>query len=137
MIRNALAVVVGMIVGMVANMALIFLNLVFYPMPEGVEMADQEAMSAYFERLPATAFLLPIVAHLAQAFVGGLIAARMGASRPVMLAMIVGTLSMVGGIVNLMTPGIPTWMAVELPFYLVVAWQAGKMVERSRGDEAA
>ena len=26
----------------------------------------------------------------------------------------------------------PKWMMVELPLYLILAWKAGKMVERSR-----
>ena len=134
MLRNILAVIAGLAVGMVVNMALVLLNVyVLYPMPEGTSMQDQEQFKAYLETLPATAFLVPVVAHLAQAFVGGWTAARIGASRPVLLAMIVGVISLVGGIINLMTIEGPGWMYVELPLYLVAAWLAGRIEVRRRG----
>ncbi|MEE2856364.1 MAG: hypothetical protein VX949_03120, partial [Planctomycetota bacterium] len=88
MLRNVGAVIAGMIVGMALNMAIIMLNLIFFPMPEGLSMQDQEGFSAWAKTLPETAFILPMVAHLAQAFGGGWLAARLGASHPMVLAMI-------------------------------------------------
>jgi predicted membrane channel-forming protein YqfA (hemolysin III family) len=49
-----------------------------------------------------------------------------------LLAMIVGALSLMGGIMNMMSIDGPAWMAVELPLYLVVAWLAGRRVVRRR-----
>lgn len=59
-------------------------------------------------------------------------AARLGASRPMVLALIIGVLSPIGGIVNLMTIDGPAWMIVELPLYLVVALAAGTIEQRRR-----
>jgi hypothetical protein len=43
MIRNILAVIVGLAAGMAVNMALVMLNgYVLFPMPEGMDMYDQE-----------------------------------------------------------------------------------------------
>ena len=136
--RNVLAVLVGLIAGSMVNMALILLNsYVLYPMPEGTDMNDSEQMNAYVATLPATAFLVVLAAHLGQSFVGGWVAARMGKSRPVLLAMIIGVLSLIGGIMNMMniTEG-PSWMVIELPLYLVVAWFAGRMVQKARAGSA-
>ena len=131
MIRNILAVVVGLAVGMAVNMALVMLNgAVLFPMPDGLDMFDPEqadAFNAYIATLPTSAFLVVLAAHLGQSFFGGWVAARMAASQPMSLAMIVGGLSLAAGIMNMMTIDGPAWMIIELPLYLVVAWLAGRM----------
>jgi hypothetical protein len=132
MFRHLSAVIAGLVIGMIANMAIIMLNLVIYPMPEGLSMDDQEAFSAWVSTLPETSFLLPMVAHMAQAFFGGWVAARLGSSHPMALAMIVGVLSLVGGIINALSLAIPTWMWIEMPFYLVLAWVAGTIELKRR-----
>ena len=132
LLRNIGAVIAGMIVGMALNMAIIMANLIFFPMPEGLSMQDQEGFSAWAATLPDSAFILPMMAHLAQAFGGGWLAARLGASNPMVLAMIVGVLSLVGGIMNALSMEIPTWMWLEMPFYLVLAWAAGNIEVKRR-----
>ena len=132
MLRNVGAVFAGLIVGMALNMAIIMVNLIPFPMPEGLSMQDQEGFSAWAKTLPATAFILPMVAHLAQAFFGGWAAARLGASSPMRLAMIIGVGSLLGGIYNAMSLEIPTWMWIEMPFYLVLAWVAGNIEVKRR-----
>lgn len=128
MLRNILAVIVGLFVGSAINMGLIMLNTsVLYPMPEGTTMEDTEAFNAYLADLPVTAFLVVMAAHLLQAFVGGYVAARLGASRPMLLAMIIGVLSLVGGVMAMQMMDGPAWMAAELPLYLILAWLAGRL----------
>jgi nitrate/nitrite transporter NarK len=128
MIRNIFAVLAGLAVGMVVNQALIFLNaFVLYPMPPGTSMEDPELFSAYITTLPTAAFLVVLAAHLGQSFVGGWVAARIGSSRPMLLAMIVGLFSLAGGVAMMTIVKGPDWMYIELPLYLVVAWQAGRM----------
>jgi len=135
MIRNILAVIAGLAAGMAVNMALIMLNAhVLFPMPEGTDMSDPEQMNAYIATLPTAAFVVVLVAHLGQSFVGGWTAARIGASKPMVLAMIVGVLSLVGGVLNMMQLEHPTWMYVELPLYLVVAWLAGRIEQKRRAS---
>ena len=133
MIRNILAVIVGLAVGMAVNMALVILNgYVLFPMSEGMDMYDPEQMNAYVATLPTAAFFVVLAAHLGQSFVGGWVAARLGASRPMLLAMIVGVASLIGGILNMMSIKGPAWMLIELPLYLVVAWMAGRMEVKRR-----
>ena len=133
MIRNIVAVIAGLVVGMLVNMALVLLNVyVFFPMPPGTDMADPEQFNAYIATLPTVAFFVVLAAHLGQSFVGGWTAARIGSSRPMMLAMIVGVGTLAGGIINMMTVKGPTWMYIELPLYLVVAWFAGRIELKRR-----
>lgn len=128
MIRNIVAVVIGLAAGMAVNMSLVMLNAyVLFPMPEGMDMNDPEQMNAWVATLPTAAFFVVIAAHLGQSFVGGWVAARLGSSRPMLLAMIVGVASLAGGILSMMDIKGPAWFVIELPLYLVVAWLAGRM----------
>jgi hypothetical protein len=131
MLRNVLAVVAGMIVGSALNMGLIQLNMrVLFPMPAGMDMNDAAQFNAFVAGLPTLAFLVVVLAHLGQSFVGGWVAARLGASHPMRLAMIIGLLSLAGGIMAMMMIRGPDWMLVELPLYLVVAWLAGRIEQK-------
>lgn len=128
MLRNTFALVLGLIVGMAVNMGIIMLNSsVLFPMPEGTSMADPAQMNAYVASLPIIALLVVMVAHLGQAFVGGLVAARVAASKPMLLAMIIGALSLLGGIMNAVSIHTPLWFYIEMPLYLVAAWSAGQI----------
>lgn len=133
MLRNVGAVVAGMVVGSAANMAIIMGSWLLYPPPD--QVADQEALAEFIGTLPAGAFVLVMVAHLAQAGIGGWLAARLGSSRPLMLALIVGVLSMMGGLMNMFLYPSPWWMWIELPLYLVVSGAAGQQVDRSRRSD--
>ncbi len=128
MIRNILAVVIGLVVGMAFNMGLVVLNTAFYPMPEGVSFEEPVGLEAYFEGLPLTAFLLVLVAHLGQSFFGALVAATISRNAALRVAMIVGVLSLVGGVLNMLVMPLPTWMWLEFPLYLAVAYGAGWLV---------
>jgi len=142
-VRNLLALIAGLVAGMGVNMALVSLNAyVLFPMPEGtampmsaeVSLEDMAQFQEYISGLPTTAFLVVLAAHIGQSFVGGWVAARLGSSRPMLLAMTVGVISLAGGIMNMMTIKGPTWMYIELPLYLVVAWLAGRMEIRRQAS---
>lgn len=133
MTRNILATLFGLFVGMCVNMAIIQLNMsVLYPMPEGLDPNNTAKFNQYLQSLPALAFVVVILAHLGQSFVGALVAARLGHSHPKVLAMIIGVLSLLGGIMAMMMFAGPKWMAIELPLYLAVAWAAGTFEEYRR-----
>ncbi|HBF22848.1 MAG TPA: hypothetical protein DDW23_03445 [Planctomycetes bacterium] len=131
MINNAIAVVVGLAVGMAVNMGLVVANMALFPAPEGFNWEDPVVVSEYLAALPILAFLIVLAAHLGQAFVGGWVAAKISKANPMGVALTVGALSLAGGIMNMMQLPHPTWMWIEMPLYLVVAWAAGNL-ERSR-----
>jgi len=127
MFRNIAAVVVGGVVGLLFNASLVSLNVFLFPTPEDFTWEDSSIVSAYFDTLPLTAFLIVLIAHLGQSFIGAYVAARISNNRVMLVAMIVGFLSLVGGIINAMMIPVPTWMLIEMPLYLVVAWWAGSL----------
>ena len=129
--RDIIAVLVGWIVGMAANRAFVFLSVALYPMPDGVTFEDKEGFAVYVETLPRVAFLIVLVAHLSQAFFGALVAAKISRKRPMVVAMIIGVLSLIGGYINMQSIPLPTWMWIEMPLYLVFAWLAAYLVVAS------
>ncbi|MEQ1570842.1 MAG: hypothetical protein ABMA64_34755 [Myxococcota bacterium] len=134
MIRNFGAVVVGLFVGMLVNMSLILLNTqVLFPVPPELNPSDPAQLAVYVASLPVAALVVVVAAHLGQAFVGGWVAARLAGSAPRVPALIVGALTLVGGVLNLRTLHGPAWMWLEVPLYLVVAWAAGELEVRRRG----
>ena len=128
MIRNTLAVIIGLAVGMIFNTGMVLLNTELHPMPDGVDFNDAEGMSAYIAALPSMGWLLIVVAHVGQAFIGGLLAAAIGQSASMVVAMIVGVISMLLGIANLMSMPLPAWVWIEMPLYLLAAWFAARIV---------
>jgi hypothetical protein len=135
-VRNILAVLAGMIVGSAVNMGLIMLSWQIFPMPEGMDPNDSAQFNEYVAGLPVAALLLVILAHLGQSFVGGLVAARIAATRPMVVALIIGALTLLGGILNMMSIEHPTWMYIEVPLYIVVAWAAGRLEIKRRAKKA-
>lgn len=133
MLRTILGVIAGLFVGSIFNMALIMLNAyVLFPLPAGADMNVPKVMTAWIATLPTSAFLIVIVAHLGQAGLGGWLAARISSSRPIIPAMVVGTLTMLACIMNgISLPG-PVWMWIEVPLCLVVAFGVGRIEERRR-----
>ncbi len=133
MFRNIGGVIAGLVVGSMANMALIILNTsVLFPMPPGVDMNNAEQFSAYLADLPALAFVVALLAHLSQAGIGGWVAARIGATRPVTLALIVGCLTALGSAINMANLGGPPWMWIDVPLCVALGWGVGTLEQRRR-----
>ena len=132
MIRNVIAVLVGLFVGMTANMMVVQLNLLMFPLPDGVTWTDTDELIAWIETLPQSAFVLVLIAHLSQSFFGALIAGFIAKRNVMQIAMTVGILTSIGGLVNLLRIPAPFWFWIELPLYLIVAWAAAKIVLRIR-----
>ena len=131
--RNILSVFVGLVVGFLFNASCVALNGHLFPAPKDFSWEDSDVVSAYFDALPLAAFLIVLVAHLGQSFFGGYVAGRISKDCVMMVAMIVGGLSLVGGIMNFMMLPLPMWMLIEMPLYLIVAWWAGNIAMKKRG----
>ena len=133
LIRNIGAVVVGLVIGMAVNMAIILLNFeVLYPMPRGTDMNNPTEFNAFLASLPASAFITVMLAHLSQSFVGAWFAAYFGTSHKMTLALFVGGMSLIGGLASMFIIDGPDWLVIELPLYLIVAWAAARVAPHAR-----
>ncbi len=129
------AIAVGIFVGMLCNMGIGLANILIFPMQEGMTLSDafnektQQAFIDWLESLPQSAFLLVLVAHLSQAFIGGLVAGFISKKHVRAAAMVVGCVTLVSGLINMLTVPAPIWLWIEMPLYIVCAWWAGNLAK--------
>ncbi len=127
-LKNILAVIAGWIGGSFINMGLVEAGHKVFPV-EGLDPSDFEAMAAMFPSLEPKYFLFPFLAHALGTLVGAVIAARLAASHKTKMAMIVGLIFLLGGLlINYMITG-PIWFTVAdlVLAYLPMAWLGGML----------
>lgn len=134
-LRNILAVVAGWFVGSLVNMGLVQLGHSIFPI-EGVDPTDMEAFAAVIPTLGPEYFIFPFLAHAVGTFAGAGLAAAIGVNQKMTLALIVGVLFLLGGIVvNYMLPG-PIWFsALDIVVaYIPMAYFAAKLVQKQKNQ---
>lgn len=132
-LRLVLAVVAGILLGGVVNMAIVMIGPMVIPPPPGADMTTVEGLVAAMPLLEPKHFIAPFLAHALGTLVGALVAVRIGTSRPALVAYIVGLAFLCGGIAaSTMIPA-PTWfIALDLvAAYLPMAWLAVRLGVRT------
>lgn len=137
-LRNVLAVIAGIVVGGVANMTLITLSPSIIPLPPGVDVSDPASLSGAMSLFEPKHFLMPFLAHAANAFVGALVVSLIAASHRARLAYGIGAFTLLGGIAACFMIPAPAWfMALDLVVaYIPMAWLAIQLGNRMRPDVA-
>ena len=126
---------------MACNMLLIGVSQSIHSPPAGYDQNDMEQLKAYIQSLPASAFLLVLLAHQSQAFVGGLLGTLVSGRRSLIVAWILGAFTLLGCVMMLMIARGPIWFSIlDVLLPLPLAWLAGKLVlkkDESGGAAAA
>jgi hypothetical protein len=125
-VRNVLAVLVGIVVGGGVNMALITLGPSLIPPPAGVDVTNAESLSKSIHLFEPRHFVMPFLAHAVGTFVGALAAFLIAATQKTQFAWAIGGFFLCGGIAaSFMIPA-PAWfIALDLlAAYLPMAWLA-------------
>lgn len=127
-VRNIIAVIAGILIGSVINMALVELGNVLIPV-EGADVSTMEDLERIMPSFTYKNFIFPFLAHALGTLSGAFIAALIAASHKTKFAFAIGGLFLLGGItVNLMLPG-PIWFkALDLLLaYIPMAFIGGKI----------
>ena len=128
-LRNALGIILGVIIGGVVNGGLVVIGPMIIPPPQGVDMTTVEGISAGMHLLGPANFMVPFLAHALGTFAGALVAYFVAASHKTIAVYFIGGLYLIGGIVaSFMIPA-PVWfIALDLiAAYLPMAWLALKL----------
>ncbi len=127
-LRNVLAVVAGAVVGSIVNMGLIVIGGKVIPPPAGVDVTTMEGLKAGIHLFQPKNFVFPFLAHALGTLAGAYLAARLAASRKMAMALIVGVLFLVGGVINVMSLSAPMWFNVLdlVVAYIPMAWIGGR-----------
>lgn len=111
-LRNILVVIAGLVIGSMANMAIISLSSSVIAPPAGVDVTTIEGLTEGMHLFEPKHYIMPFLAHAIGTLVGAFIVARFAVRRQVSLAIFVGVFFLIGGIVNVYLLPSPTWFAV-------------------------
>lgn len=111
-VRNVLAVLAGIVVGSLVNMALVNLGPSIIPLPEGADVSTAEGLRESMRLFTPANFIFPFLAHALGTLAGAYLAARLAASHAVKLALGIGVFFLIGGIVAAIMLGGPLWFIV-------------------------
>ena len=111
-IRGGLAVIIGLLVGGVVNMALILIGSHVIPPPPGVDVSDVHSMSAGMHLFQPKHFLFPFLAHACGTLVGSALAYLLAASHRRWYSYGIGVASLAGGIAAACMIPAPNWFIV-------------------------
>lgn len=137
MARKFVALVVGLVAGFVGILLVEGLSVMFYPPPADLDMTNTDAMRRYVESLPVGAFLFVLFAHAFGSLIGAFVCAAIVGQRWFTGSLIIGTVFLVAGIINLGMIPHPNWFAVVdvilyVPFSLLGGWISQAIMGRSR-----
>lgn len=135
LLRNVLAVIAGIVIGGIVNMALVTVSPSLIPPPAGVDVTNAESLRSAMHLFEPRHFVMPFLAHAVGTLVGALVAYLIAASHKARLAYAVGAFFLVGGIAaSFMIPA-PTWfIALDLLVaYLPMAWLGIRIGTRLKG----
>ncbi|MCB9284579.1 MAG: hypothetical protein H6563_10930 [Lewinellaceae bacterium] len=128
-LRNILAVIAGIVVGSVINMGIIMLSSSIIPLPEGVDPSSMESLKANMHLFEPKHFLFPFLAHALGTLSGAWLAARIAANRQLVLALVIGVVFLIGGIMNVISLPAPVWFDVLdlAAAYIPMGWLGWKL----------
>ena len=138
-LRNVLAVLAGLVIGSIVNMALITLGPSLIPPPAGVDLTTPEGLNKGIHLLQPRHFVMPFLAHALGTLAGALAAYLIAGSYKARIAYAIGALFLLGGVAaSFMIPA-PAWfIALDLvAAYLPMAWLAIRIGSRLQRGKAA
>ncbi len=128
---------VGLGLGMALNMGLITLNMTLHGPPEGLSWEEPAQVEAFMASMPVLGFLIVLLAHSGQAFLGSLVGTLISGRRSILAGMIIGALTLVGCVMMLASIPGPLWFAVlDVLLPLPAAYLAARLVMRKDAEPA-
>lgn len=112
MFRKISAVVLGVVTAVILIIAIEALGHAVYPPPHDPDVANAEALQAYVMSAPIAALLFVMAAWLTATLFGGLLACFIARETPLVYAAIVGSLVLLGTIINLLSIPHPLWFSI-------------------------
>ena len=114
-IRSILAIVIGIVAGMLANMGLVTISPMIIAPPENVDVTTAEGLQSSIHLFQPKHFIMPFLAHALGTFVGAWVAIKIAQSNEKSIALFFGIFFLLGGISAVAMIPAPTWFnAIDL-----------------------
>ncbi|MBL8814778.1 MAG: hypothetical protein JNL58_02020 [Planctomyces sp.] len=105
---------------------------ILYPLPEGIDTSDLDALKKHISTLPAGAFGLVLLSYVAGTTAGSWVGVRSSAARSAIPAWILVGLNLLAGIANMvMIPHPPLFMAACLAVFPICGYLGIRLGRRS------
>lgn len=127
--RSIVAVVLGIILGGIVVGLVEYVGHMIYPMPAGIDTSNPESLKTYAANAPTGAKLFVILAWALGSLTGGWLAAFVARQSHTQLALIVGGVLMIFGIMNMLTIPSPLWFWIAgILVFLPAAYAGARLV---------
>ncbi len=134
--RSILGFLAGAAVAMVVIAIVEGISGFMHPMPEGMNMTDAQAMRDFAATLPASAFVMVVLAWSLGALAGGWLAGRIAARSTALHGLTIGLLLLLGAVVNLALIPHPGWVwAAGILLPPACGYLGGLLARRAPGPE--
>ena len=132
-LRNTLAVIAGFVALAVTKYVALKLGNAVIPPPAGVDLSTMDGFKAAIPLFEAKQWLPAFFEHAMGSMAGGAVAAFVAVSHRMKLALAIGALHMVGGMIAAVMLPFPIWVVVIdiVAMYLPMAWIGGKLGSRT------
>jgi len=132
LIKNILAIVLGIIIGSAVNMALIMLGHTIIPPPAGFDPMDMDSLVANMHLFENKHFVFPFLAHALGTLVGAAAAVKVSTNGQMSFALAIAVFFLAGGIYNAFALPGPGWFnALDLVLaYIPMGWLGYKIIQR-------
>lgn len=127
--RNVSAVILGLFIGGQFNMVILELGMKILPLPDGVDLNKIETIAANIDKYTFPHFVNVFLAHGLGTLLAAFICVKLAKSQHFNLAMVVGVLFLIGGIMAVtMIPAPLTFNIIDLVgAYIPMAWIGYKL----------
>lgn len=129
MVRNILAVIAGIVVGLIINGCLIQISGIVIPPPEGVDPSDMESLKAGMHLFGPQHFIVPFLAHALGTLAAALVASLIAVSHNFKIGIGLGALFLIGGLTAAYLLPAPLWFeALDIILaYIPMGWLGWKL----------
>ena len=140
-LRNILAVIIGLPVGGTVNMALIIVSPHVIAPPAGVDVTDSKSLSASIHLFEPKHFVFPFLAHALGTLAGALVAFLVAASYRSVFAYVIGAFFLAGGIAASFMIAAPAWFiildlaAAYIPMAFMVTQLGSRIIGGANGSK--
>lgn len=132
-IKNSLAVILGIVIGSIINMGIIMISGSIIPPPEGADITTMEGLKQSLHLFQPKHFIFPFLAHALGTLIGAIITVLVATTHKLKLALVIGFVFLIGGIINTYLLPSPTWYTLVdlIGAYLPMAWIGKNLMNRN------
>jgi hypothetical protein len=128
MMRNILAVIIGVVVGFIIVFIGDATTHKLNPANDNLNEMDKETLKAYIEGMPMYVMIIMVLFWLIAAFVGGLVSGKVNKAQWKNVSLITGGILLAATLLNLFMYPHPAWMwIVALVLIVPAAYLGGKL----------